>query len=76
MVRNPVSLYTSLPKKTRLALGGTLLVWGSLGMAFGDKLEAYLGLTPNEADWEHLDSVMPKIRIMDRDENGGQSGKK
>jgi hypothetical protein len=52
----------------RIAVGVSLLAWGTAGLYISDAAEKKLGFEPSEGDREALEKVMPRIRSVDRTE--------
>ncbi|KAG9230788.1 hypothetical protein BJ875DRAFT_430977 [Amylocarpus encephaloides] len=60
--------YRALPPRTRLAVGVSLLAWGSIGLYASDGAGAKLGFTATAPDREALEAVMPRVVSVERPE--------
>jgi len=47
------------------------MAYAGFGLLMSDQAEKVFGMTPTETDKENLDSVIPKVRIVDKDEIEG-----
>lgn len=59
--------YRNLAPKTRLLVGGGIIVWGALGLFISDRAEQAFGLVPTEQDKENLQHAMPKIHFVEKE---------
>ncbi|TGZ82566.1 hypothetical protein EX30DRAFT_370637 [Ascodesmis nigricans] len=62
------SYYKSLAPRTRLYIGGGIIIYSLLGIAVSNKLEKKLDLVPTEEDKAKLDALVPHIRAVERDD--------
>ncbi|OCL11273.1 hypothetical protein AOQ84DRAFT_374152 [Glonium stellatum] len=60
--------YRSLPSRTRVLIGVGIMGYAGLGLLLSDTAEEKFGLVPTEKDKEELDKIIPKVRLVDRDE--------
>ncbi|CAN8102193.1 unnamed protein product [Discula destructiva] len=63
-----VKAYKGLSSKAKLGVGVGLLAWGVVGLHMSDRVEEKYGFTPSEKDKAALESMKPKIRLVDREE--------
>ncbi|OCK86042.1 hypothetical protein K432DRAFT_399780 [Lepidopterella palustris CBS 459.81] len=59
--------YRSLAPRTRVLIGIGIMGYSGLGILLSDKAAEQFGLVPTEKDKEELNSVIPKIIVVDRD---------
>jgi hypothetical protein len=62
--------FLNLSPRTRLAVGASFLVWGTIGLYITDTAEKKLGFEASPGDRERLDGVMPRISVVERTERG------
>lgn len=60
--------YRSLAPRTRVLIGVGIMGYAGLGLLLSDTAEEKFGLVPTEKDKEELDRIIPKIRLVDRDD--------
>lgn len=60
--------FKNLPPKTRMGVGAAIIAWGTIGLYVTDSVEKPLGFEPSEQDRQALDAVIPKISIVERDD--------
>lgn len=63
--------FRNLPQKTRLGVGLAFLAWGTIGLYISDNAEKKLGFEATEKDKEALGSVVPRITMVEREDEGG-----
>jgi hypothetical protein len=51
-----------------MGIGLAFLAWGTLGLYISDNAEKRFGLEAGEGDRERLESVVPKVRVVERGE--------
>jgi hypothetical protein len=51
-----------------VGVGLAFLAWGTVGLYVSDSAEKKFGLEPSEGDRERLDSVLPKVRVLEKGE--------
>lgn len=60
--------YRSLAPRTRVLIGVGIMGYAGLGLLLSDTAEEKFGLVPTEKDKEELDRIIPKIKLVDRDD--------
>jgi hypothetical protein len=61
-------IFRNLPPRTRLGVGLAFLVWGTAGLFLSDSAERKLGFEASEKDRAALESMVPKITVVEREE--------
>lgn len=59
--------YRNLAPKTRLLVGGGIMVWGAAGLLISDKAEQAFGFVPTEQDKEKLQEAIPKLHFVEKE---------
>lgn len=59
--------YLNLPQRTKLLVGGGIMVWGTLGLFLSDRAEQAFGLAPTEEDKKMLREAVPKMRVVEKE---------
>jgi len=62
--------FRNLPQKTRVGVGLAFLAWGTVGLYLSDSAEKKLGFEASEKDKQALEKVVPRITMVDREEDG------
>ncbi|KAF2489264.1 hypothetical protein BU16DRAFT_176640 [Lophium mytilinum] len=60
--------YRALAPRTRMLIGAGVVAYAGLGIFLSDVAEQKFDMVPTEKDKEELRSVIPKIRLVDRDD--------
>lgn len=59
--------YRNLSPRTRLFIGGGVMLYAGLGLLLSDKAEQTFGFTPTEEDKQKLREIVPKVHFVDKD---------
>ncbi|KAG0129249.1 hypothetical protein HOY82DRAFT_488357, partial [Tuber indicum] len=59
--------YKSLSTKTRLIIGGGVILYAGVGLLLTDVAEEKFDLVPSEEDKRQLKELVPKVRVVDRE---------
>ncbi|KAH8659122.1 hypothetical protein BGZ60DRAFT_531038 [Tricladium varicosporioides] len=62
--------YRNLSPKTRIAVGLSVIAWGTIGLYVSDNAEKKLGFEATAKDKEALKEYVPRVTIVDREETG------
>lgn len=64
---NVLRAYRNLSPRTRLMIGGGVMLYAGFGLFLSDKAEQTFGFTPSEEDKRKLREAVPKIHVVDKD---------
>ncbi|KAI9678492.1 MAG: hypothetical protein M1829_002090 [Trizodia sp. TS-e1964] len=60
--------FQSLQPKTRALIGLGVMGYGVVGLLATDQAEKVFGMAPSEEDRQRLNSMLPKILVVEREE--------
>ncbi|KAF8416184.1 hypothetical protein EV426DRAFT_712699 [Tirmania nivea] len=60
--------YQNLSPRTRLLIGGAVIAYSIAGLWAADTAEKKFGFTPSEEDKKELRDLVPKVRVVDRND--------
>ena len=59
--------YRNLSFRTRMLIGGGIMVYAVAGLFLSDKAEETFGFVPTDQDKKNLREAVPKIHMIERD---------
>lgn len=60
--------YRNLSMRSRMLIGGGIMVYAAAGLLLSDKAEQAFGFVPTEEDKRRLKEAVPKIHVVDKKE--------
>lgn len=59
--------YRNLSTRTRVLIGGGIMLYAGFGLLLSDKAEEAFGFTPTEEDRKGLREAVPKIHMVEKE---------